>query len=79
MDHNTLVPICKVGTNPRQKLTTKDFGICGELYQKLWQFTQLKRNKRFDNFIMLVWVQGSQFQIDAGLLPVQEAGGGVTR
>ena len=38
-------------------------------------FTQLKRNKRFDNFIMLVWVQGSPFHIAAGSHPVQEAWG----
>ena len=34
--------------------------------RKLRKFTQLKRNKRFDNFIMLVWVQGSPFHIAAG-------------
>ena len=39
------------------------------------KFTQLKRNKRFDNFIMLVWVQGSPFHIAAGSHPVQEAWG----
>ena len=43
--------------------------------QKLRKFTQLKRNKRFDNFIMLVWVQGSPFHIAAGSHPVQEAWG----
>ena len=37
------------------------------------KFTQLERNKRFDNFIMLVWVQGSPFTIGAGSHPVQEA------
>ena len=39
------------------------------------KFSQLKRNKRFDNFIMLVWVQGSPFYIAAGSRPVglQEA------
>ena len=41
----------------------------------LRKFTQLKRNKRFDNFIMLVWVQGSPFHIAAGSHPVQEAWG----
>ena len=39
------------------------------------KFTQLKRNKRFDNFIMLVWAQGSPFHIAARLHPVQEAWG----
>ena len=43
--------------------------------RKLRTFTQLKRNKRFDNFIMLVWVQGSPFHIAAGSHPVQEAWG----
>ena len=42
-------------------------------------FTQLKRNKRFDNFIMLVWVQGSPFHIAAGLHPVQEVWGSQDR
>ena len=37
--------------------------------------THLKRNKRFDNFIMLVWAQGSPFHIAAGSHPVQEAWG----
>ena len=41
----------------------------------LAKFTQLKRNKRFDNFIMLVRVQGSLFHIAAGSHPVQEAWG----
>ena len=39
----------------------------------LRKFTQLKRNKRFDNFIMLIWVQGSPFHIAAGSHTVQEA------
>ena len=39
------------------------------------KFTQLKRNKQFDDFIMLVWVQGSPFHIAAGSHPVQEAWG----
>ena len=43
--------------------------------RKLRKFTQLKRNKRFDNFIMLVWVQKSPFHIAAGSHPVQEAWG----
>ena len=47
----------------------------GPLGRKLRKFTQLKRNKRFDNFIMLVWVQGSPFHIAAGSYPVQEAWG----
>ena len=38
-------------------------------------FTQLKRNKRFDNFIMLVWVQGLPLHIAAESHPVQEAWG----
>ena len=41
----------------------------------LRKFTQLERNKMFDNFIMLVWVQGSPFYIAAGSHPVQEAWG----
>ena len=45
------------------------------LGRKLRKFTQLKRNKRFDNFLMLVWVQGSPFHIAAGSHPVQEAWG----
>ena len=43
--------------------------------RKLQKFTQLKRNKRFDNFIMLVWVQGSPFHIAARSHPAQEAWG----
>ena len=43
--------------------------------RKLRKFTQLKRNKRFDNFIKLVWVQGSPFHIDAVSHPVQKAWG----
>ena len=39
------------------------------------QFIQLKRYTRFDNFIMLVWGQGSIFQIAAESHPVQEAWG----
>ena len=35
----------------------------------LAKFTHLKRNKRFDNFIMLVGVQGSLFHIAAGSHP----------
>ena len=45
------------------------------LGRKLRKFTQLKRNKRFDNFIMLVWFQGSPFHIAAGSYPVQGAWG----
>ena len=45
------------------------------LGQTLRKFTQLKRNKRFDNFIMLVWVQGSPIHLAAGSHPVQEAWG----
>ena len=45
------------------------------LGRTLGKFTQLKRNKRFVNFIMLVGVQGSLFQIAAGSHPVQEAWG----
>ena len=43
--------------------------------RKLRKFTQLKRNKGFDNVIMLVWIQGSPFHIAAGSHPVQEAWG----
>ena len=45
------------------------------LGRTLAKFNELKRNKRFDNFIMLVWVQGSLFHIAAGSHPVQEACG----
>ena len=41
----------------------------------LARFIQLKRHTRFDNFIMLVWGQGSIFHIAAGSHPVQEAWG----
>ena len=41
----------------------------------LAKFNQLKRSKRFNNFIMLVWVQGSIFHIAAGSHPVQESWG----
>ena len=43
--------------------------------QTLAKFNQLKRNKRFDNFIVLVWFQGSLCHIAAGSHPVQEAWG----
>ena len=46
-----------------------------DLGRKLRKFTQLKRNKSFDNLIMLVWVQGSPFHIAAGSHPIQEAWG----
>ena len=39
----------------------------------LAKFNQPKRNKRFDNFIMFVWVQESLFHIAVGSNPVQEA------
>ena len=39
----------------------------------LGKFTQLKRNKRFDNFIMLVGAQGSLFHIAADSHPVRKA------
>ena len=45
------------------------------LGQRLAKFNQLKRNKKFDNFIMLVWVQGSLFHIAARSHPVQEVWG----
>ena len=41
--------------------------------QTLAKFNQLKRNKRFDNFIMMVWVQGSLIYIAARSHPVQKA------
>ena len=41
----------------------------------LQKFTQLKRNKRFDNIIMLVWVLGSPFHIAAESHPVEEVWG----
>ena len=47
--------------------------MVSDIGRTLPKFTQLKRNKRFDNFIMLVWVQGSPFHIAAGSHPVQEA------
>ena len=45
------------------------------LRQKATKVYSAERNKRFDNFIMLVWVQGSPFHIAAGSHPVQEAWG----
>ena len=45
------------------------------LGRTLGKFTQLKRNKRFDNLIMLVGVQGSLFHVAAGTHPVQETWG----
>ena len=48
---------------------------CGELGRALGKFTQLKRNKRFENFIMLVGVQGLLFHIAAWSHPVREAWG----
>ena len=51
---------------------TKVIGIIGQTLPKI---TQLKRNKRFDNLIMLVCVQGSPFHIAARSHPVQEAWG----
>ena len=36
---------------------------------------KLKRNKRFDNSVKLVWIQGSLCHIAAGSHPVQEAWG----
>ena len=50
-------------------------GRCNLIGRTLAKFTQLKRNKRFDNFIMLVGIQGSLFHIAAGSHPVQEAWG----
>ena len=41
----------------------------------LAKFNELKRNKRFDNSIMLVWVQGSLFHIAARSHPVHKAWG----
>ena len=41
----------------------------------LAKFNQLKRNKGFDNLILMVWVQGSPFHIAVGSHPVQEAWG----
>ena len=64
-----------VGSNLQYKVTNQfDAGI-KLLGRTLPKFTQLKRNKRFDNFIMLVWVQGSPFHIDAVSHPVQKAWG----
>ena len=50
-------------------------GISDQIGRTLRKFTQLKRNKRFDYFIMLVWVQGSLLHIAAGSHPVQEVWG----
>ena len=68
-----------------QKIRRDSSKICGKPWwgpmeahligRPLAKFTQLKRNKRFDNFIMLVGVQGSLFHIAAGSHPVQEAWG----
>ena len=43
--------------------------------QTLVKFNQLKGNKGFDHFIILVWVQGSLFHIATGSHHVQEAWG----
>ena len=45
------------------------------LDRTLAKFNQLKRNKRFDNRIMLIWLRGSLFHITAGSHPVQKAWG----
>ena len=45
----------------------------------LAKFTQLKRFKRFDDFIMLVRSQGPIFHVAAGSHPVQEAYGSQNR
>ena len=53
-----------------------DYSNCqrpAQIGRTLAKFNQLKRNKRFDNFIMLVWVQGSLFHIAARSHSVQEA------
>ena len=50
----------------------KNAGLLGLTLAK---FNQLKRNKRFHNFIMFLWVQGSIFHIVSGSHPVQEARG----
>ena len=71
-----------------QPVNSAAFHVCFQLflfiikavgYQSIGRtppkFTQLRRNKRFDNFIMLVWVQGSPFHIAAGSHPVQDTWG----
>ena len=47
--------------------------LINHLGQTLARFTQLKRDKRFNNFIMLVWGQESIIHIAAGSHPVHEA------
>ena len=50
--------------------------VANILGRTLANFNQLKRNKRFDNSIMLVWVKWSLIHIAARSHPVQKAGGG---
>ena len=56
-------------------LKTRVFSSMQIIGRKLRKYTQLKRNKRFDNFIMLVWIQKAPFHIAARSHPVQEARG----
>ena len=65
----------KVSIQPRPRFVRRANRKLHTVRPTLRMFTQLKRNKRFDNFIMLVWVQGSPFHIAAGSHPVQEAWG----
>ena len=48
---------------------------CALLGRMLASSTQLRRYKRFEDLIMLVWTQGSIFHTAAGSHPVQEAWG----
>ena len=57
-----------------EQMNRTDLEAC-HIGQTLGKFTELKRNKRFDNFIMLAGFQGSLFHIAAGSHPVQEAWG----
>ena len=52
--------------------TLESVSLLWAIGRMLRMFTQLKRNKRFDNFIMLVWVQGSPYHIVTWSHPVQE-------
>ena len=64
--------VCAKSAKIKPEIFHEDFQL---LDRTLPKFTQLKRNKRFDNFIVLVWVQGSPFHIVDGSHPVQEAWG----
>ena len=61
--------------NNKSRSSLPNFLANAPIGRTLAKFTHLKRNKRFDNFIMLVEVQGSLFHIATRSHPVQEAWG----